>query len=701
VSHSGPVKKSSLNNRVRSGANAGRSVHRAHEPRVGVRRSPRTQTHITSHSDAPTDMHIDRTRTDDDDDDGTEADQVMRADRMDVNTAWTDEHAGTEAGQMMSAAGMETDDDADDDTDVVDTRLDTESAHVLKSSSSTLPVTTDGDDSDGEEGDVVDVVENELEDAESLSRHCATGDLLREDRLADSVLCATVSDDESVSSSEADSVDVVDETHTDSDTVSVSPADSQLQLPVQSASAASDLVIQQQQQQLNEDCEPDKGTASISSELTEQSVATALSDYQHHHHHHQHQQQHQQWRGRSQRECTELTGESLATGLTTVTDVRRGAMWRDSLFPSDLPPKPTTDKLMTVGKPNVTRASLEKPDVIRGEKMAVSLGQEMLSLDWQSSPQQQLSGNTVLVSGEKQCVSARRASGTEPCQYQRAGSHLVGASYYTATGDQMSCTQPHTAVPLAVMYAEHDRPSSSSTVRPPPAAAAASVDNESRLTHMWTEPAARRGPLPAHQHHHHHQQPQTPQHHHVPAVSSTLQHSVTHNPASRVTSSHHPVVTAAPQFVRTSDQHQHQQKSHHHKHGLSSSSSASHHHQSSSVTDEHTASLAAAAARHYDMFSACRIQQPALSYFPAAAHQGAAAAAAAAALPMGVVGLHHAQMAVAAAANFAAPAAAAAMSGQQAANSAMYSAAAAAAYSYLNGGALQPFNVDINTVMRR
>ena len=112
-----------------------------------------------------------------------------------------------------------------------------------------------------------------------------------------------------------------------------------------------------------------------------------------------------------------------------------------------------------------------------------------------------------------------------------------------------------------------------------------------------------------------------------------------------------------------------------------------HHKQATSSANQPVpASLAAAAAAGYDMFSACRIQQP-LGYFP---HQGAAAA-----LPMGVVGLHHAQM-VAAAANFGQP-----MPAGQAANSAMYSAAAAAAYNYLNGGGLQPFNVDINSVMRR
>lgn len=67
---------------------------------------------------------------------------------------------------------------------------------------------------------------------------------------------------------------------------------------------------------------------------------------------------------------------------------------------------------------------------------------------------------------------------------------------------------------------------------------------------------------------------------------------------------------------------------------------------------------------------------------------------------MGVVGLTHAQMAVAAAANFGQQMHAAATAGAQP-NSAAYSAAAAAAYNYLNGAGLQPFNVDINSMMRR
>jgi hypothetical protein len=95
----------------------------------------------------------------------------------------------------------------------------------------------------------------------------------------------------------------------------------------------------------------------------------------------------------------------------------------------------------------------------------------------------------------------------------------------------------------------------------------------------------------------------------------------------------------------------------------------------------------------YDMFSAaCHVQQP-IGYF-GHHHQGAPA------IPMGVVGLHHAQMAVAAAANFAGQQMHAAAAAGAQPNSAVYTAAAAAAYNYLNGG-LQPFNVDINTMMRR
>ena len=197
-------------------------------------------------------------------------------------------------------------------------------------------------------------------------------------------------------------------------------------------------------------------------------------------------------------------------------------------------------------------------------------------------------------------------------------------------------------------------------MRPSAAAAAASVDAQ-RLSHMWPGAA----PLPAHQHH---------------VSLSHLQHLVNDEFQ----------YSAAPPPPQPHNQCQQRSrpphKSHHKQTSGSSSSGSSH------QTVHGPASLAAAAAAGYDVFSACRgIQQPPLGYFPAAAAQGAAAA-----LPMGVVGLHHAQMAVAAAANFGQP-----MPAGQAANSAMYSAAAAAAYSYLNGGGLQPFNVDINSVMRR
>jgi len=209
----------------------------------------------------------------------------------------------------------------------------------------------------------------------------------------------------------------------------------------------------------------------------------------------------------------------------------------------------------------------------------------------------------------------------------------------------------------ALYEGQHQRAAS---VRPATAAAAAAAVDAQRLSHMWTGAA----PLPAHQHH---------------VSLSHLQHLVTPDD-----------FQYAPQpATHGSCQQRSSRQPHksHHKQTTSSSSSTGSSHQPVHHGPAASASLAAAAAAGYDMFSACRIQQP-IGYFP---HQGAAAA-----LPMGVVGLHHAQMAVAAAANFAQP-----MPAGQAANSAMYSAAAAAAYSYLNGGGLQPFNVDINSVMRR
>jgi len=229
---------------------------------------------------------------------------------------------------------------------------------------------------------------------------------------------------------------------------------------------------------------------------------------------------------------------------------------------------------------------------------------------------------------------------------------------------------------------QHQRPAS---VRPPVSVAAAGVDAH-RLSHMWPTAA----PLPAHQHHVSlsHLQHLVNDDFQYGAPPAALTASVAGTPpVGHMTSSSSQNAGGGGEFVRPCQPQQSQQR----QHGGSRQQHKTHHKQSISSTNQPVppASLAAAAAAGYDMFSACRgIQQPPLGYFP---HQGAAAA-----LPMGVVGLHHAQMAVAAAANFGQP-----MPAGQAANSAMYSAAAAAAYNYLNGGGLQPFNVDINSVMRR
>lgn len=386
---------------------------------------------------------------------------------------------------------------------------------------------------------------------------------------------------------------------------------------------------------------------------------------------------------------------STSTGLTHGADVRRGAMWRDSLFPSDFPPEPTgscvsggTDavcgKSTTVGKPDE-----------RGSKTGMSTARQMMSLDWESDRQNVdvdvLSAHAA-DNQSAQCATSSSSSmpSSQSCRqnfphstppvsnphyhYANKSLDLAASDSFRYNSGRRSVSDTYSRGPTYDVAnsstQQHQRPSS---VRPAPPPAAG-VDAH-RLSHMW--PGA---PLPAHQHHvslSHLQQLVTDDFQY--AAPSALSASVAATaPVGHMTSTQN-----SAEFVRPCHQQQRQ-------HG-SRQQHKTHHKQTTSSTNQPVpASLAAAAAAGYDMFSACRIQQP-ISYFP---HQGAAAA-----LPMGVVGLHHAQMAVAAAANaanFGQP-----MPAGQAANSAMYSAAAAAAYSYLNGGGLQPFNVDINSVMRR
>jgi len=373
----------------------------------------------------------------------------------------------------------------------------------------------------------------------------------------------------------------------------------------------------------------------------------------------------------------ELTSSPQLVSSTAVlahaADVR-GAMWRDSLFPSDFPPEPPSS-YVSVGKPNVDR----------GGKASLSV-QRTSSLDWEAGrPHVDVTTDNQ----SAQCAASASAHSyhhtfpptTPPVsnpQYLYGNVvdkslDLPGSSSYRYNSGRRSVSDGYSRGLAYDGGTQHQRAAS---VRPAAAAASVSVDAQ-RLSHMWTG-----APLPAHQHH---------------VSLSHLQHLVTDDlqytaaaplsavghmspPSVRLTSPSSVAQNAAAEFVRPCQQRQHgsrQQHKTHHKHTTTTSSQPVH---------CPPASLTAAAAAGYDMFSACRIQQP-ISYFP---HQGAAAA-----LPMGVVGLHHAQM-VAAAANFGQP-----MPAGQAANSAMYSAAAAAAYSYLNGGGLQPFNVDINSVMRR
>ena len=422
----------------------------------------------------------------------------------------------------------------------------------------------------------------------------------------------------------------------------------------------------------------------------------------------------------SMTEPSELTSSpqpmsTAAVPTHTHTDIRRGAMWRDSLFPSDFQPEPMTSyasgtaetdsgKSASVGKPG----SAGKPVVDRGNKVLSLTAERTLSLDWEADRQHVdiLSARTT----DNQSPRRAASSSVQPCRQNFPASTppISAPHYHYANIVDKSLDLPdagsfrydsgrrsvNDGYSRGLMYdagssvTQHPRAAS---VRPA-SAAAPSVDAQ-RLSHMWAGT-----PLPAHQHHvslSHLQHLVTDDLQYAPPPPPSLSASIPVMPpvgpmtpsTVRMTSSISLPQNSA-EFVRPCQQQQQhrqhgsrQQHKAHHKQTVSSSTTAS------QPIHGPAASLTAAAAAGYDMFSACRIQQP-ISYFP---HQGAATA-----LPMGVVGLHHAQMAVAAAANFAQP-----MPAGQAANSAMYSAAAAAAYSYLNGGGLQPFNVDINSVMRR
>ena len=363
---------------------------------------------------------------------------------------------------------------------------------------------------------------------------------------------------------------------------------------------------------------------------------------------------------------------SATAGVTQthVADVRRGAMWRDSLFPSDLPAEPAgsceaviSGKSMSLGKPGV----VGKPGPDRGDKMSLLSTQRTLSLDWDATSHTRTADNCATSSSSQPCgQNFSTVSSPHYRHYVDKSAELGGGGGLRYDSGRRSvndvCSQ-------GVMY-DGTQQQRAASVRPQPSSAAASADAH-RLSHMWGAGA----PLPAHQHH---------------ISLSHLQHLVTDDLQYPPTAVGHATPSsqnaAAADFVRACPQPPQ-------RHHGSRQQHRTHHKQPAATTAAagqlmHSP-LSAAAAASYDMFSACRIQQP-ISYFP---HQSAAAAAA---LPMGVVGLHHAQMAVAAAANFGQP-----MPAGQAANSAMYSAAAAAAYNYLNGGGLQPFNVDINSVMRR
>jgi len=399
-------------------------------------------------------------------------------------------------------------------------------------------------------------------------------------------------------------------------------------------------------------------------------------------------------------------------GPTLSTDVRRGAMWRDSLFPSDFRPTPETTDVSVVetlsGRSAVTagKPPVGKPDERGGggkSAMAGMLGAARLG-DWETSEHRHRNVDTL--------SAANFPHSTPPHQQQTyyttkplADLAVPGSSGFRYDGSSSgrrsvsdttysSLRGPTYDNVVANSSAMPQQQQRSASVRPPPpggaevahrlpSAGPPGVDAH-RLSHMW--PGA---PLPAHQHHvslshlQHLVNPEEFQYGAPPSSAEfarpcqgpTRHHGGTSSAHHGPSSAHHGAGSA---HHGSSSRQQHKT---HHAHKPTTTSPA---------TTNHPGPPPLSAAPPYDMFH--RIQQPpSLGYFP---HQGAAAAAA---LPMG---LHHAQMAqmaVAAAANFAGQP----MPAGQAANSAMYSAAAAAAYSYLNGGGLQPFNVDINSVMRR
>lgn len=409
-----------------------------------------------------------------------------------------------------------------------------------------------------------------------------------------------------------------------------------------------------------------------------------------------------------------VVSTTSTTGPThTPTDVRRGAMWRDSLFPSDFRQPETTSmsaaaaetlggRSAAVGKP------AGKPDE-RSDRKGAGMGMSGTArLDWETLEHRNIDTLSTATSSSSQSYSHTFPHSTPPppvvsnplqaaYHYNKplvelsAGSGGFRYDSGASSSGRRSVHDAYSRGPTYDVAAANSavvppQPQRSASVRPPPLAGGVEAAHRlppggppgvdaHRLSHMW--PGT---PLPAHQHHvslSHLQHLVNPEEFQYGAPSAEFarpcQQPTRHHGGG---SSHHGTSSAHHSGGSSSRQ---QHKAHAHKPSATSS-----------VTNQSVPPSALSAAPYADMFSACRgIQQPPIGYFP---HQGAAAA-----LPMG---LHHAQMAqmaVAAAANFAGQP----MPAGQAANSAMYSAAAAAAYSYLNGGGLQPFNVDINSVMRR
>ena len=607
-------------------------MRRFQQVSVGVRRSPRAHTQsvvIATSSDEETDkLTAAETVVNDDDDAVVTSEASLMRDVSAVNNEAVMSDDGEGEGDDGTDGGG--DGEGDDGTD------------------------GGGDgEADGEGDDeMVDVVDNDIEDdsaTRSLSLSLSPYDGGRLSDVVTQLDCDNAANTSSLlpldDSSEADSVDVVDDKHTSdvltphdkytSDTPS--PA---LMLPDSNEPGG---LVELEEFVSKSGHGVDSGRVADAGVMADECVAVTES---------------------SQLTSALMTSEPAAppsSAAPTHVDVRRGAMWRDSLFPSDFPLESSSScdtvggKSMTVGK----FGGMGKPDVDVGSK-AVAAIQRGAVLDWETGRQiDSRAGPCTTTSSCQQNFPTPTAPVSNRHYHY---SHVLDQSLelagraryrYDDNSGRRSVNDAYSRGGGASYENEHQRAAS---VRPA-AVSTASVDAQ-RLSHMWTG-----APLPAHQHH---------------VSLSHLQHLVTDD-----------LQYAAPPPQPSSLPHNSCQQR---QHG-SRQPHKSHHKQTSSSHQlvhgpAASASLAAAAAAGYDMFSACRIQQP-IGYLP---HQGAAAA-----LPMGVVGLHHAQMAVAAAANFAQP-----MPAGQAANSAMYSAAAAAAaYSYLNGGGLQPFNVDINSVMRR